>query len=104
VDSILVTWWNLGLATYLLCMLVKQHTGYGNLADSVISMQSSQNRNDSACSFYLSLGFWVHDEYVHDNGLSLTDPAFQGAVGKNPELWVSPKREAVSFLQCIVGG
>ena len=57
IDSIHVTWQNKGLATYLLCMLVKQHTAFGNLADSVISLQSSQNRNDSARSFYLSLGF-----------------------------------------------
>ena len=103
VDSIHVTWRNLGLATYLLCMLVKQHTGYGNLADSVISLQSSQNRNDSARSFYMSLGFQVHDEYVHDNGLSQTHPSFQGAVGKKPQLWVSPEREAMSFFQLHCG-
>jgi hypothetical protein len=50
VDSIHVTWQKLGLATYLLCMLVKQHTAFGraSLADSVISLQASQNRTDSA--------------------------------------------------------
>jgi hypothetical protein len=50
VDSIHVTWRGKGLATYLLCMLVKQHTAFGraSLADSVISLQASQNRTDSA--------------------------------------------------------
>ena len=91
VHSIHVTWRKIGLATYLLCMLVKQHTKYGDLFDSVICLQSSQNRNDSARSFYLSLGFQVHDEYVRDNGLSQTHPAFQGAVGKNP-VGVTKKR------------
>jgi hypothetical protein len=72
IESVHVTWRGKGLATYLLCMLVKQHTAFsnGNLAGSVISLQSSQNRNDSARSFYLSLGFQSHDEYVGDNGLS----------------------------------
>jgi hypothetical protein len=67
-------------------MLVKQHTGFGkgSLADSVISLQASQNRIDAARSFYLSLGFQCHDEYVDDNGLSQTRPAFRGAVGANP--------------------
>jgi hypothetical protein len=92
-ESIHVTWRKLGLGTYLLCMLVKQHTAFckGSLGDSVISLQASQNRADSARSFYLTLGFQCHDEYVNDNGLSQTHAAFQGAVGGNPRLWVSPK-------------
>ena len=103
INSIHVTWQNKGLATYLLCMLMKQHTGLGtgNLADSVISLQSSQNRNDSARSFYLSLGFQGHDEYVHDNGLSHTHHSFQLAVAKRPQLWVSLKREAMSFFSVV---
>ena len=42
VDSIHVVWQKLGLATYLLCMLVKQHTGISdNLDHSVLSLQAS---------------------------------------------------------------
>jgi hypothetical protein len=90
VHSIHVTWRKLGLATYVLCMLVKQHTTLDHIEESEISLQSSQNRKDSARSFYLSLGFQVHDEYVRDNGLSQTHIVFQGNVHKNLELWVSP--------------
>jgi hypothetical protein len=92
-DSIHVTWRDKGLATYLLCMLLKQHTFFGKLGDSTISLQASQNRKDSAHCFYLTLGFEGY-EYPRDNGLSQTHYSFQLEVHRRKELWVSPKKTA----------
>ena len=43
VESIHVVWRKLGLGTYLLCMLIKQHTGIGtgSLDGSVLTLQAS---------------------------------------------------------------
>ena len=41
VDSKHVMWQKHGLATYLRCMLVKQHKANGNIQDSVLSLQAS---------------------------------------------------------------
>jgi len=62
-ESIHVTWRNKGLATYLLSILVKQHTGIGDgsLDHSLISLQASMDRKNPARRFYLNLGFTDHD-------------------------------------------
>ena len=85
VDSIHLMWHKLGLGTYLLSMLVKQHTGISNsptLDDSILCLQASQKRTNTDIKsrrFYLKLGFICHDEFK-DNGFSETSEAFQMAV------------------------
>ena len=71
-ESIHVAWRNKGLATYLLSIVVKQHTGIGDgsLEDSLISLQASMDQENPARRFYLNLGFTDHD--LPDNKLSLT--------------------------------
>lgn len=88
VDSIHVVWQKHGLATYLLCMLVKQHTGISTIQHSILSLQASHQRNNPVCSFYLKLGFSCHNEF-ENNGFSQTSKGFQEAVQKFPELWVT---------------
>ena len=104
VDSIHVVWQKHGLATYLLCMLVKQHTGFAsNMDESVLSLQASSERTNPVRNFYLKLGFICHDEYINDNGLSKTSKGFQEEVRKNPELWVTPERYVMSLFQLFQG-
>lgn len=80
-DSLNVQWRSHGLCTYLLCMLVKQHTGLStSMNQSVLSLQGSHVQNSAAHSFYLNLGFISHDEFVDDNGLSQTSEGFQEQV------------------------
>ena len=59
-ESIHVTWRNKGLATYLLSILVKQHTGIGDgsLEDSLISLQASMDRRKSRAPILLELGVY----------------------------------------------
>ena len=96
VDSIHVTWRKLGLSTFLMCMLVKQHTGIGTIQHSILSLQASRQRNNPVRSFYLKLGFSCHNKF-EDNGLSHTSKGFQEAVLKFPELWVPSQTESVIF-------
>jgi hypothetical protein len=52
-ESIHTIWRNNGLATYLLCMLIKQHTGAGpNMDKSILCLQASHEMNQDACRFY----------------------------------------------------
>jgi hypothetical protein len=108
VDSIQLMWHKLGLGTYLLCMLVKQHTGISKsptLDDSILCLQASQKRTNTDIQsrrFYLKLGFICHDEFK-DNGLSETSEAFQMAVHKFSKLWVFPERECMSFFRLCKG-
>jgi hypothetical protein len=104
INSIHVTWRHRGLSTYLLCMLVKQHTGIGTgcLDRSVLSLQASRLKRMEARRFYVRLGFICHDEY-NDNGLSQTSAGFQAAVKDFPLLWVPAEREAMSFLKLSQG-
>jgi hypothetical protein len=67
--SIHCTWRNNGLATYLLCLLIKQHTGVAaNMDQSILSLQASASNYESAFRFYKKVGFSRHD--YADNGLS----------------------------------
>jgi hypothetical protein len=100
VNSIHVTWQQLGLATYLLCMLVKQHTRNSTIQHSILSLQASPQRNNPARSFYLKLGFSCYNE-LEDNGLSRTSAGFQEAVQRFPELWV--KSESMLFFRLCQG-
>jgi hypothetical protein len=104
-DSKHVMWRKIGLATYLLCMLVKQHTGIGTgtMDHSVLSLQASRQRRMPVCSFYLRLGFICHDEYFTDNGLSETSEGFQKVVKDFPQVWVPAEREAMSFFKLSQG-
>ena len=104
INSIHVVWRQRGLSTYLLCMLVKQHTGIstGCLYHSVLSLQASRIKRNPACRFYLKLGFISHDEY-RDNGFSQTSAGFQAAVKDFPLLWVPAERQAMLFLKLSQG-
>jgi hypothetical protein len=104
IESAHVMWQKLGLETYLLCMLVKQHTGIGNghLENSVITLQASHERRKPVRSFYLRLGFICHDESA-DNGLSLTSPGFQEAVKASPKVWVPAETEQMSLFKLYQG-
>jgi hypothetical protein len=96
-----VVWQKLGLATYLLCMLVKQHT-CNNMDDSVLSLQAFLQRGSLVCRYYMSLGF-ISQNCDGDNGLSLTSPHFQKEVVEHKYLWVTAKTEAMSFFQLFKG-
>ena len=102
-ESIHVTWRNKGLATYLLSILVKQHTGIGDgsLDQSLISLQASMDRKNPARRFYLNLGFTDHD--LPDNGLSLTSPSFQRTVKDFPDLWIPAEAEKMSLFKLNKG-
>jgi hypothetical protein len=67
IESANVTWRNLGLATYLLCMLVKQHTKEDwAIKGSKLYLQASLQRGNPAGRFYSKLGFQRYD--YDDNG------------------------------------
>jgi len=100
IDSIHVTWRNLGLATYLLCMLVKQQTIFSTddtLSGCTLCLQASRRRDNPVRQFYFKLGFQCHD--LDDNGIDLLHYSFQMAVAQNPRIWVSPEREAMSLFR-----
>jgi hypothetical protein len=92
-------WHKMGLATYLLCMLVKQHTGIGNgnLDRSHLSLQASIHRNDPVRNIYLKLGFICHNE--SDKRLTKVSKGFQEVV-KNffKKVWVPTGTEATMPL------
>jgi hypothetical protein len=71
---------------YLLCILIKQHTGIGTgtLDHSTLSLQASSQRTNPTRNFYVSLGFLSHDS--NDNGLSMTSQEFQEKVKKHPKV------------------
>jgi hypothetical protein len=102
-ESIHVTWRNKGLATYLLSILVKQHTGIGDgsLENSIISLQASMDRENPARRFYLNLGFTDHN--LPDNGFSLTSPSFQTNVNAFPELWIPADAQKMSLFKLYKG-
>jgi hypothetical protein len=103
IESIHVIWRKLGLATYLVCLLLKQHTGIGtgSLDDSCLSLQASSKRGLPVRSFYLKLGFISDD--LEDNGLSITSQEFQEQVQVFPKVWVSSDKERMSFLHLSQG-
>ena len=82
-------WRQNGLATYLLCMLIKQHTGAGpTMDDSVLCLQANvQERNVGR--YYKCLGFSHVIPIDSDNGLSHTSDSFRSFVAKKHELWDS---------------
>jgi hypothetical protein len=98
IQSVHHQWRKLGLATYLLSILVKQHTGIGDgkLNESIISLQASSERGNPVRSFYIKLGFTSYDQ--EDNGLSMLGLSFQNAVTRIPEAWVSPKKQKMSLF------
>jgi hypothetical protein len=86
--SIHCTWRNNGLATYLLCMLIKQLTGVAaNMDQSILSLQASPSNYESALRFYKKVGFSQHID--PDNGLSQTSKHFQKEVMKCQDYWIS---------------
>ena len=105
VDSIHVVWQKLGLATYLLCMLVKQHKGISdNLDQSVLSLQASPKRGSAVRRYYIKVGF-ISQNCAGDNGFSLTSHSFQNEVKeKNHDyLWIAPGKAPMSFFQLFQG-
>jgi hypothetical protein len=87
-SSNVMSWRKMGLATYLLCMLIKQHTGIGNGAMdcSCLSLQASMDSTEEAGNFYVKLGFIRIDE--SENGLTKMSSGFQEVVKKSPKVWV----------------
>jgi hypothetical protein len=89
--SIHCTWRNNGLATYLLCLLIKQHTGVAaNMDQSILSLQASASNYESALRFYKKVGFSQH--MYEDNGLSRTSKHFRKEVKKSQHYWISDQR------------
>ena len=83
VESVNVTWRNSGFATYLLCLLIKQHTGISDdMSKSTLSIQASPIASNDACRFYQRLGFSRYEK--DDNGLSQTSTKFQSEVKRHP--------------------
>ena len=70
---------------------------------SVLSLQASFERGSLVRRFYLRAGFISPDNLADDNGLSHTSPAFQEEVRIHPELWIQPKKQAMSFFQLFRG-
>ena len=96
-ESIHVTWRKCGLATYLLSILVKQHTGIGDgsLENSIISMQASMDRQNPVRRFYLNLGLHVTTSLTMDFQRQVYHS--KGNVKDFPELWIpADSREDVS--------
>ena len=86
-DSINTTWRCSGLATYLLCMLIKQHTCYEtNMDQSVLCLQAT-NEEPNVCRYYKRLGFTHIINFGSDNGLSHMSPEFQRIVKEKLECW-----------------
>ena len=86
-DSINCMWHCNGLTTYLLCMLIKQHTSAGpTMDDSVLCLQAT-TEEQNVCRYYRCLGFSHIISIDGDNGLSQTSDKFQRLVGKNTEFW-----------------
>jgi hypothetical protein len=105
IESVHVMWQKLvWLGTYLLCMLVKQHTGIdtGRLENIVITLQASCKRKKPVQSFYLRLRFICHNE-SNDNGLSLTSPGVQEAVKASPKVWVQAVTAQMSLFKLCQG-
>jgi hypothetical protein len=93
----------MGLATYLVCLLLKQHMGVreGSLDGSILCLQASSERTNQSRSFYLKLGFISHDH--DDNGFSLTSAEFQAMAFAFPKVWVSPDKAKMSLLKLTNG-
>ena len=86
-DSINCMWHCNGCVTYLLCMLIKQHTGAGpNMHDSVLCLQAT-NEEPNVCRYYKCLGFSHVINFDNDNGLSQTSDEFQRIVRQKPDCW-----------------
>ena len=86
-ESINCMWRHNGLATYLLCMLIKQHTSAGpNMDHSILCLQAT-NEEPNVCRYYKCLGFIHIINFDNDNGLSQTSGEFQRIVGENLEFW-----------------
>jgi hypothetical protein len=102
-ESSHVIWRKMGLSTFLLCMLIKQHTGIGDGAmdHSCLSLQASTEKQEEAMNFYLKLGFVRVDD--SDNGITNTSTGFQEAVKTSPEVWVTAETQLMTLLQLYKG-
>ena len=101
-QSIHVTWRKCGFATYLLCLLIKQHTGVAtDMTKSVLLIQASLKENNYSCRFYQCLGF--HQYILEDNGFSHTSDAFKIEVTKTPQLWFSSSSVPMALFQLYEG-
>ena len=111
-------WRKQGLATYLVCLLLKQHQGVpiirkrnlvvkkhrgirNGLEGSVLCLQAAMDRRNPSNSFYLKLGFISHDPI--DNGLSLTSDAFQKKIIEFPTVWVPPEKAKMLLFKLMHG-
>ena len=102
VESVNVTWCNCGFATYLLCLLIKQHTGIlQDMSKSLLSIQATPTNSKDACQFYQHLGFSCYN--MNDNGLPLTSHSFQSEAKKNPKLWIPSSSVPMSLFQLCQG-
>jgi hypothetical protein len=103
VASIHSIWQRHWLATYLLFILIKQHTGIGTrtLDHSTLSLQASSQKTNPTRNFYMSLGFLSHDS--NDNGLSMTSQEFQEKVKQYPKVWITPEKCEMTLFRLIKG-
>jgi hypothetical protein len=95
--------WQRHQLAYLLCILIKQHTGIGTgtLDHSTLSLQASSQRTNPTCNFYVSLGFLSHDS--NDKGLSMTSQEFQEKVKQYPKVWITPEKSEMALFRLIKG-
>jgi hypothetical protein len=103
VASIHTIWQKLRFATYLLCILIKQHTGIGTgtLDHSILSLQASSQETHPTRNFYISLGFLSHD--ASDNGLLMTSGEFQEQVEQFPKVWITPENCEMTLFRLVKG-
>ena len=83
-------------------MLVKQHTVFDNMDESVLSLQGQRETGNPVRRYYKSLGFNCTDN-CDDGGLMLTSPAFQEAVKTHPQLWIQGSTVGMSLYQLFKG-
>ena len=100
-DSINCMWCHNGLMTYLLCMLIKQHTSAGpNMHDSVLCLQAT-NIELNVCRYYKCHGFSHVINFDNDNGLFQTSDEFQTIARANLECWGTNNNISLDFFASV---
>jgi hypothetical protein len=79
-----VTWHSLGLGSFLVAALLKQHFCSG-LPESTLSVQASRENKESLY-FYKKLGFTEYE--TPDNGFTMLPNDFKTAIAANPFFWI----------------
>ena len=83
-------------------MLVKQHTVFDNMHESILLLQAQRQTGHPVHRYCKILGFNCTDN-SDDGGLMVTSPAFQEAVKTHPQLWIQGSTVGMSLYQLFKG-